>query len=257
MEAMVGETLIKSQVNLWKTATAGCDSGPDSLTDRVRQRTKVCAGVLLERERCVVSRNKIFPMGVLAVWLLMCGALHAQALLNIRVGDTPSKLSKFGPVSGEDKYKTSDIFKWVFSNRNALSATVDPEGEIVYLESDWGGKTEETGCDLAGLKFGVTTLADLRKRFGSNGFGFKKRPHVAQTEGGIVLLNSWEVGTVVVTFYTTVNMADYTKVQAAEAAEPVSDYAKLDAISMANAAYARSEWGERVADPAYKKIEWK
>ena len=33
--------------------------------------------------------------------------------------------------------------------------------------------------------------------------------------------------------------------------------AKLEAISLANPGYAKSEWGDRVYDPAYKKIEWK
>ena len=101
----------------------------------------------------------------------LAGVLEAQALLNYRIGDTPSGLSRLGPVSGLDKYKVNDVFRWVLPDHNLLSATVDPEGEIVFLESDWGGRSDETGCDLAGLKFGVTTLADLRTRFGSNGFG--------------------------------------------------------------------------------------
>jgi hypothetical protein len=183
--------------------------------------------------------------------------LQAQALWNYRVGDTPSGLSKLGPVSGLDKYKGNDVFRWVLFDRNLLSATVDPEGEIVFLESDWGGKSDEAGCDLAGLKFGVTTLADLSRRFGSNGFSYKKRLHLRPTDNGFVLLNSWEVGSVVVTFTTRISAADYAKVQAAGARDAAAGYAKLDAISLANAAYAKSEWGDPVYDPAYKKIEWK
>lgn len=185
------------------------------------------------------------------------GGLHAQAIWDFRVGDTPTGLSKLGPVSGLEKYKSNDLFRWVLPNRNVLRATVDPEGEIVYLESAWGGTSDATGCDLTGLKFGTTTLEDLRKRFGSGGFAFKKRPHVTTTDDGVVLLNSWEVGNVVVTFYTRISAADRAKAQAAGAGEGAAGYAKLFAISLANAAFAQGEWGNRMTDPAYKKIEWK
>lgn len=185
-----------------------------------------------------------------------CAAIDAQALLDFRVGDTPTGLSKLGQVSGLDKYKGNDLYRWVLSNHNSLRAAVDPEGEIVYLESSWGHKSDETGCDLKGLKFGATTLADLRRRFGNNGFAFKKRPHVTNTDDGVVLLNSWETGSVVVTFYTRISPADYAKARASGENDAAPD-AKLEAISLANAAYAKSEWGDRVYDPAYKKIEWK
>jgi hypothetical protein len=197
---------------------------------------------------------------VVALTVLYCAcggdALRAQALLNMRVGDTPNGLSKLGQVSGLDKYKGNDLFRWVLPDHNSFRAAVDPEGEIVYLESSWGHQSDNTACDLAGLKFGVTTLADLRKRFGSNGFAFKKRPHVTTTDDGVMLLNSWEAGNVVVTFYTRINAADYARVKASGESDAAPD-AKLEAISLANAAYAKSEWGEPVYDPAYKKIEWK
>lgn len=214
-----------------------------------------------------MKRKNFFPNALMAATTLLIAlvqphALRAQALLGLRVGDTPSKLSKFGPVSGEDVYKGMDIFRWILPNHNSLMATVDREGEIVYLESDWGGKSDATGCDLAGLKFGVTTLADLVTRLGSNGFSFKTRPHSRPTNDGVVLLNSYEVENVVLTFYTRISGADYAKVRAAEAANPDgaatdAGYARLEGISMANAAYAKSEWGARVPNPAYKKVDWK
>jgi hypothetical protein len=213
-----------------------------------------------------MNRKSFFPFGLMAATTLLIAlvqpnALRAQALMGYRVGDTPTKLSRLGPVSGEDKYKGMDLFKWVLPNRNMLTATVDREGEIVYLESDWGGKNDDTGCDLAGLKFGVTTLADLVARLGSNGFSFRTRPHSRPTDDGVLLLNSYEVGNVVVTFYTRISGKDYAKVQAAGAnsggAAAGAEFAKLEGISMANAAYAKSEWGARIPNPAYKTVDWK
>ena len=214
-------------------------------------------------ENSDMKRKTFFPCSlianiVVAVVLCQTSALKAQSLLNIRVGDTPSKLSKFGPVSGEDKYKGMDLFRWILPNRNVLTATVDREGEIVYLESDWGGKSDETGCDLAGLKFGATTLADLEKRFGSSGFAFKKRPHVTRTDDGVMLLNSFEVENVVVTFYTRVTAQDYAKAaNGGGGSTSGAEYYRLEGVSMSDAAYAKTEWGDRIPNPAYRKIEWK
>jgi len=216
--------------------------------------------VLWERElgmnRIGLVCRAFIALVVLSVAAGAPRVLQAQTIWNYHVGDTPTGLSKLGPVSGLEKYKNDDVFRWVLPNRNLLTATVDPEGEIVYLESDWGGNSDETGCDLAGLKFGATTLADLHKRFGSNGFGYKRRPHVMTTKDGVQLMNSWEVGNVVVSFYTRISAADYAKAQASGAGD-AADFAKLEGISMANTAYAKSEWGDRVSDPAYKKIAWK
>jgi hypothetical protein len=210
----------------------------------------------MDMKRRLLVRGALIAAAVL-IPFSQPNVAKAQSMTGIRIADTASTLSKFGPVSGEDKYKGLDVFKWIFSNRNMLTATVNKEGEIVYLETDWGGTTDETGCDLAGLKFGGTTLADLEKRFGSKGFAYKGRTHARQTDDGFVLLNSWEVDSVVITFYTRINAKDYEQVKAKGADAAASGYAKLEGISMANAAYAKTEWGERVANPAYKKIDWK
>ena len=71
------------------------------------------------------------------------------------------------------------------------------------------------------------------------------------------MMNSYEAGAVVVTFYTKVNKDEFSRLKGSVAKPTLADYAKLDAISVAEDGYATSEWGERVYDPAYKKIEWK
>jgi hypothetical protein len=185
------------------------------------------------------------------------GVSSAQSLSSLRIGDSLSKLSSLGPVSDSGSYKGMELRKWVLPNGNELSVTIGSNGHIVYLESDWDGKNDDPACDLPGLHFGVTTLSELRKRFGSNGFGFKERGPGVKTEDGFVMMNSWEVGTVVITFYTKIEADEYDRVKATGANPSPADYARLDAISIADADYAKSEWGDRVYDPQYKKIEWK
>jgi hypothetical protein len=209
-------------------------------------------------------KRRLFPSSALiaAVVVLIAGgqlnALHAQTLFGVPVGGTASRLSQFGPVSGEDKYRGMDVYRWIFPNKNQFTATVDAEGEIVYLESDWFGASDDTGCDLKGLKFGVTTLADLRKRFGSDGFTFRGRRGSIQAPDGVALLYSWEVDKEIVTFYAKISTEDNARVRAEGSKETVADYAKLYAISMASAGYARNEWGARIAEPSPpKKMVWK
>ena len=182
---------------------------------------------------------------------------RSQSLVGIKVGEVSSKLTRLGSPTDTGSYKGMSLQRWKLPNGNELSVTLDSEGKIVYLESDWDGKSDDAGCDLPELHFGRTTLAELRKRFGSNGFGFNGRGPGIKTEDGLVLMNSFEVGTAVITFYTKINGDEFQRLKASGASPSPADYAKLDSISIADDAYAKSEWGDRVYDPAYKKIEWK
>ena len=182
---------------------------------------------------------------------------HSQTLLGLKVGETSANLTRLGHPTETNSYKGMSIQRWSLPNGNELSATVGVEGRIAYLESDWDGISDDTGCDLSKLHFGPTTLAELRVRFGSNGFSFQGRGPGVETPNGLVMMNSFEVGTFVVTFYTKINHDEFQRVQASGANPSPADYAKLDAISIAADAYAKSEWGDRIYDTAYKTIQWK
>jgi hypothetical protein len=146
--------------------------------------------------------------------------------------------------------------RWTLPNGNDLSATTDKDGRIVYLEADWNHSENATGCDLPWLSFGATTLTEIRRHFGSNGFAFKGQAGQLLAEDGAVLLNSYEVGGAVITFYNKVSNAEVAKLDP-DGQSTFADHARLDAISIASQSYASAEWGERVYDPQYKKVVWK
>lgn len=182
---------------------------------------------------------------------------NGQSLLNLRIGDDVSRLTLLDiKPSTVDTYKSFSVRKWTLSTGNDLSVTTSSSGGIVYLESDWNGRTADSACDLPGLKFGVTTLGDLRKRFGSNGFGFEHRPAIIQLQDGIAMTNSYEVGTNIVTFITKVG-TEFLRLKESGQSGSIADHASLDAISIAAVGYAKDEWGDRIYDPNYKKIDWK
>jgi hypothetical protein len=143
-------------------------------------------------------------------------SLHAQSLASIRVGQPSSKLSALGPASASDTYKGMEVSKWVLPTGSDFSAAIGSSGQIVYAELDWGGKGDTPECDLSGLRFGITTLSELRKRFGSNGFAFKGRPASIETHDGLAMLNSYQAGAVVVTFYTKINAHERSRVNGLE-----------------------------------------
>jgi hypothetical protein len=199
--------------------------------------------------------KKAVVNGVIAVAVMFARAhsSHAQSLQGLHIGEDKSALAKLGVPETIEKYKSYVVQKWTLASGNALSATVNSEGKIVYLESDWNGSADATGSDLDGLRFGATSLADLRRRFGSNGFRFKGRGGVLRTSDGVVMINSYDTSTAVVTFFTKVPSG----ASQSSNSTPVAARAKLDALSIADADYAKSEWGERIYDPNYKKPEWK
>ena len=198
---------------------------------------------------------------ILAAVLLLPLGLHpkteAQTLAGLRIGDDAARLTSLGAPSATNKYRSYLVRKWTLANGNDLSVTTDTNDRIVYVESDWTGDDAATSCDLEGLKFGTTSLADIRKRLGSNGFTFQRRNGVIQVPDGTVTMTSFLVDDSIVTFITKVPIdGDQAESRAGSGASP-ADRAKLDAISIAAPKYAESEWGDRINDPRYKPPEWK
>lgn len=200
---------------------------------------------------------------LLALMTIVFGLSHprsvdAQSLASLHIGDPAANLAKLGPAAKTGSYLGMQLQQWRLPNGNELSATTDSTGRIVYLESDWDGKSDDPACDLSGLRFGITTLAELRKRLGSNGFEFQNRAGVIPTGSAVIMVNSYEVGKVIVTFYTKIDSQEYRRLKASDAKTSPADYSKLDGISLADPSYATAAgWGDRSYDPDYKKAEWK
>lgn len=202
--------------------------------------------------------HKYIHAAALGLVLGLAFNAQAQALSSMRIGDDATQTTALGQPIASDNYKGYLVRKWSFSNGNQISVTSDSRDRIIYLESDWNGDDDATSCDLPGLKFGVTTLSDIRKRFGSEGFTFKRRQGTIQVPDGVVMMSSYEFGNAVVTFITKVPVTG--EQPASPEAKPgsdIADRATLDAISISDPKYAENEWGTRVYDPKYKKAEWK
>jgi S1-C subfamily serine protease len=201
-----------------------------------------------------LTRPTLLLLLSLIYCLLFNASGHAQSLSGLHIGDEISRATMIGlPPTAVNKTGPFTIARWDFQDGNSLSVTASNAGRIVYMESDWGQRKVGSTSDFPGLVFGRTTLAQLRAKFASNGFMFNDRGSSFTTSDGIILLNSYEVGPTVVTFYTKVSRDS---IVAARDAQKLPGLAVLDGISLADKEYADNAWGERVYDPRYKRIEW-
>jgi len=186
--------------------------------------------------------------------VLLAGAAQAQSLAGLRIGDDISATARMGEPAATEPYNEYTRRAWASANGNELSVSFTAAGKIAFMEIDWGGRPEGAATDMFGFVFGKTRLSDIRSKLGSNGLMFKNRTPLLQAPDGLVLLNSYEVGTAVVTFYSHVAQSDFDRARSDSGA--VADLARLIAISVASDAYyAGDEGGERIYDPAYKKID--
>ena len=110
--------------------------------------------------------------GALVVSLLAAAAASGQELNGFRLGEKLATSahahphpSAVGPVDG------FPAMRWVLPDGSAVAVTARPDTRlVVFVEHDGSGDAAGP-VGIAGLRFG-TTLDDIRRRFGSNGYGF-------------------------------------------------------------------------------------
>lgn len=181
--------------------------------------------------------------------LAFASASRAQQLSGISIGDNikatdslgfaPSQVNRNGPFV---------ISKWSMPDGNDLSVTATADGTIVFMENDWNGGVSGRFTDFPGLVFGKTTLNDIRKLTGSNGYCYVGTGCVQSGNNSLVSFNSFAFShdkNIVITFITVL----------AANSKPDPGKGQLRAIILAYDPYLRGIWGEKtIADPKYRSI---
>jgi hypothetical protein len=184
---------------------------------------------------------------------------QAQAIFGFRVGQDLRVAAKTHPrPSKMGEQNAFAVVKWDLPNGSAVSVTASPEtGKIVFMEADWGGDAANAATDLPGLSFGASKLADIRRRFQSNGFAFKS--NAVQLIGqDVVSFNCYQIkgpDDLIAVFVTSLPTASIPTVDG----KPSPDLGKgsLQAIILADSKYLKGLWGEeRLFDKGYQ-IDWK
>ncbi|HEY1719855.1 MAG TPA: hypothetical protein VGG27_01320 [Magnetospirillaceae bacterium] len=191
---------------------------------------------------------------------LAATAARAQSIDGFGVGqDVQAAIAKHDPPTESGKLKDNDVYRWAIAGGTTASVTAAPKtGKIIFIESDWGGDANYAATDVPGLTFGATTLADIRTKFGSNGFIFKQ--HALHMDAhDIISVNCYALAAdkkVALAVVTTQAVADLPEVDG----KPQIDTGRgvLQAVILADLAYLQTIWGkDRVADDKAHPIDWK
>lgn len=184
---------------------------------------------------------------LLSVCLSLLAASGSISMMGIKIGDRKEVLKS---ITLSEVANSGDMVKYETSNGNDFSVTTS-NGKIVYMENDWMQDPKASKPLFTDFVFGTTTLADIRVRFGNNGFAYKAGS-MSKTSKFLILFNCYQfdskTGEVLV-LITKVPLDIYVT------EETVASNAKLDAIIIADMAYLDGIWEtEKLFDPDYRKI---
>jgi hypothetical protein len=190
----------------------------------------------------------IFSCLIIGSVLFSIGSI---SMLGIELYDTKESVENLTlPVVGEEP----GMIKYRTKNGNDFSITFEND-KVVYMENDWllqqGGKKPL----FTNFTFGETSLADIRNKFGTNGFTYSNRLF-SSTNTHLVSFNCFELDTDKnEVFVAITGIAIEGKDQVNE--NNISEKLKLLAIIIADKKYLDKIWGEeKVFDKNYKKIKF-
>lgn len=171
------------------------------------------------------------------------------SMFGIKIGDAKSSLKniKLEIVSQED-----ETIKYRTENGNDLSLTL-VNGKVAYLENDWLHNSTGKQPLFSDFRFGETSLRDVRKKFGTNGFTYKTRG-MFNTDTDLIGFNCFEFdspGNEILVMITKVSLNEKNLSE-----DNIADMMKLDALIIADKDYMDQICGpEKIFDPNYRKIQ--
>jgi hypothetical protein len=193
-----------------------------------------------------VPAMALFGVLTLLAWGFS-GGTGCPSMGGIRIGDEQKvleamKLRVMVKEDGMTKYRTA--------NGNDLSITVE-NSKVVYLENDWSHVDAGAEPLISGFRFGITSLKEVREKFGTNGFAYVERPTL-KTEEHAITFNCFELegceGQVLVVICRVPLSADVSEAN-------IAAQLKVDAFILADSKYLGELWGEeRILDPNYRKV---
>ena len=174
------------------------------------------------------------------------------SMLGIKINDAELSLDKLKvKVIASDNSGKTLINKYKTENGNDFSITVKKR-KVVYLENDWLQASSGRTPLITNFIFGETSLKDIRKAFGTNGFTYTER-YFIKTETHLIMFNCFDLDShnnEVLVVITKISLK--TKVTD----ENVAEKLKLDAIILSDSKYLDDLWGKKkLYDTNYKKIK--
>jgi hypothetical protein len=169
------------------------------------------------------------------------------SMLSIKINDPKSVLKK---IKLEVLASDETTIKYRTGNGNDLSVTIE-NNKVVYVENDWQHEIKGVKPLISDFKFGQTSLREIRKVFGTNGFTYEQRNDLI-TDTDIVEFNCFEFDSpnneVLVIITKSAIKPELTE-------SNLADRLKLESIVIAKREYLDEIWGDKkLFDANYKKI---
>ena len=198
------------------------------------------------------------------IWLVFAGSASAQSIAGHTIGENRSKLEEIGPASWEYGFGQYGNATFKIGNGVSLSGTTEKStGKVVRLEATWSGQGQPQLAYFSDFRFGQTSLAAIRRHFGSSGaLPGSGSTALSTSDGGVAISSFYEVenSTVVATFITKINRDGLLSLQRKYGTDTyayVAQAAMLDSVVLSDAAYFKDFRGTpRVFDAGYRPIAW-
>jgi hypothetical protein len=198
--------------------------------------------------------------------LFVAGSEHsfAQTLAGHSVGEQRSSLEKLVKGTWKDAYGNYQDGSFQTSNGVRLTGTTDKStGKVVRLEAKADKRASKQPAYFSDFKFGETTLATIRQRFGNAGsLPGNGSPVLSTSDGGVEISSFYEVADsdVVVTFVAKISqkaLIDLQERYVSTAYDHMAKVAFLDSVALSKAAYFQETRGTpSVFDIGYQPIAW-
>ncbi len=185
----------------------------------------------------------------------------AQVVAGHSIGEDRGKLDG---VAWQNSFGAYVDGKFMAANGVEVSATSEQlTGKLVRLEAKWDGKGLRQLAYFSDFRFGQTTLADIKKRFGNLGLLPAGGSSVLSTpDGGVTISNFYEISgsKTIATFVTKIGRAellDLKRRYGAEAYAHMETVATLNSMAISDAVYFKKLRGATsIADVGYSPIAW-
>lgn len=185
----------------------------------------------------------------------------AQVVAGHSIGEDRGKLDG---VAWQNSFGGYVDGKFIAANGVEVSATSEQSsGKLVRLEAQWDGKGLRQLAYFSDFRFGQTTLADIKKRFGNLGLLPAGGSSVLSTpDGGVTVSNFYEISgsKTIATFVTKIGRAellDLKRRYGAEAYAHMETVATLNSMAISDTVYFKNLRGATsIADVGYRPIAW-
>ncbi len=185
----------------------------------------------------------------------------AQVVAGHSIGEDRNKLDG---IAWQNSFGGYVDGKFKAANGIEVSATSEQStGKLVRLEAKWDGKGLRQLAYFSDFRFGQTTLADIKKRFGNLGLLPAGGSSVLSTpDGGVTISNFYEISgsTTIATFVTKIGRAallDLKRRHGADTYTHMETVATLNSMAISDAVYFKNLRGTTsIADVGYSPIAW-